>query len=236
MLLPHKDALFIHLHNRWRDLFNPDCEALLYDLTITYFESTPDFSEGDKRRFGYSRDKRGDCVQIVIALVLTTEGFPLAYQVLPGNTIDNQTLRDFLASIENNTAKPNASGSWTGAFPPKKCWRRCAPATPPASYLVATPKGRLTQYEERLPDQNWQQVRPGVSVKLIADEGETYVLARSDDRVHKERAMRCRRLRRYLKALHKLRLERKRPSAATTSSKPWEQRPKKPVTTPNMLS
>ena len=105
LLLPHKDALFSHLHNRWRDLFNPDYEVLLYDLTSTYFESTPDFPEGDKRRFGYSRDKRSDCVQVVIALVLTTEGFPLAYKVLPGNTIDNQTLRAFLADIESQYGK-----------------------------------------------------------------------------------------------------------------------------------
>lgn len=104
-LLPHKDALFTHLAGKWRDLFNPDYEVLLYDLTSTYFESTPDFPEGDKRRFGYSRDKRSDCVQIVIALVVTTGGYPLAYKVLPGNTIDNQTLRDFLADIEKQYGK-----------------------------------------------------------------------------------------------------------------------------------
>lgn len=98
-LLEHKEALFTHLHERWRDLFNATHEVLLYDLTSTYFESDPPFPEGDKRRHGYSRDHRGDCVQMVIALVITPEGFPLAYEVLPGNTIDNQTLRDFLGRI-----------------------------------------------------------------------------------------------------------------------------------------
>ena len=96
-------------------------------------------------------------------------------------------------------------------IPTEKVLAEMRASEPPASYLVGTPKGRLTQYEDRLLEQSWQQVRPGVSVKLVADEGETYVLARSQDRVHKERAMRRRRLRRYLNTLQKLRLERKRP-------------------------
>ena len=81
-LLEHKQALFDHLTGRWRDLFNARFDLLLYDLTSTYFEAEPPFPEGDKRRFGYSRDHRPDCVQVVIALVVTPEGFPLAYEVL----------------------------------------------------------------------------------------------------------------------------------------------------------
>jgi transposase len=104
-LLDHKNALFSHLHDRWRDLFNATHEVLLYELTSTYFESDPPFPEGDKRRHGYSRDHHSDCVQIVIALVITPEGFPLAYEVLPGNTIDNQTLRAFLGRIERQYGK-----------------------------------------------------------------------------------------------------------------------------------
>jgi transposase len=84
---------------RWRDLFNISYDVLLYDLTSTYFEADPPFPEGDKRRFGYSRDHRPDCVQIVIALVVTPEGLPLAYEVLPGNTADKATLRGFLDRI-----------------------------------------------------------------------------------------------------------------------------------------
>jgi len=99
-LLDHKQAVFDHLTARWRDLFNARFEVLLYDLTSTYFEANPPFPEEDKRRYGYSRDRRPDCVQVVIALVVTPEGLPLAYEVLPGNTSDKTTLRGFLDRIE----------------------------------------------------------------------------------------------------------------------------------------
>jgi hypothetical protein len=104
-LLPHKRALFDHLMGRWKDLFAAKFDVLLYDLTSTYFESDPPFPEGDKRRFGYSRDRRSDCVQVVIALIVTPEGFPLAYEVLPGNTSDKTTLKDFLKKIEDQYGK-----------------------------------------------------------------------------------------------------------------------------------
>jgi len=109
-LLKHKQALFDHLVNRWRDLFNASFEVLLYDLTSTYFESDPPGDEKDKRRFGYSRDKRSDCVQVVIALIVTPQGFPLAYEVLAGNTADNTTLRGFCTTLRRSTAKRSASG------------------------------------------------------------------------------------------------------------------------------
>jgi len=99
-LVEHKTALFSYLKDRWQDLFGITYDVLLYDLTSTYFESDPPFPEGDKRRFGYSRDKRPDCVQVVIALIVTPDGFPLAYEVMPGNTSDKTTLRGFLAKIE----------------------------------------------------------------------------------------------------------------------------------------
>ena len=210
-LLPHKEDLFSHLAGKWRDLFNPDYEVLLYDLTSTYFESDPRFPEDDKRRFGYSRDKRSDCVQIVIALVLTTEGFPLACKVLPGNTVDNQTLRAFLADIERQYGKAKRLWLMDRGIPTEEVLSEMRASDPPASYLVGTPKGRLTKLEERLLKEDWQQAREGVDVKLLTAEGETYVLARSQDRVHKERSMRRRRLKRYLKTLRQLRFERKRP-------------------------
>ena len=115
LLLAAKQALFSHLVDRWRDLFNARFDVLLYDLTSTYFESDPPQDEADKRRFGYSRDKRSDCVQVVIvqvviALVVTPEGLPLAYEALAGNTADNTTLRGFLAKIEALVmARPGAS-------------------------------------------------------------------------------------------------------------------------------
>jgi transposase len=104
-LLAHKQAVFDHLTGRWRDLFNISYDVLLYDLTSTYLEADPPFPEDDKRRFGYSRDHRPDCVQIIIALVVTPEGLPLAYEVLPGNTADKTTLRGFLERIERQYGK-----------------------------------------------------------------------------------------------------------------------------------
>jgi transposase len=210
-LLPHKEALFSHLANRWRDLFNADYEVLLYDLTSTYFESNPPFPEQDKRRYGYSRDKRSDCVQVVIALVITTEGFPLAYEVLPGNTIDNQTLRDFLARIQRQYGKAKRLWLMDRGIPTEEVLAEMRASDPPGQYLVGTPKGRLTRLERRLQELPWKQAREGVKVKLLEEEGETYVLARSRDRAGKERGMRQRRLRQYLSTLHRLRLDRKRP-------------------------
>src|ERR671924_348141 len=104
-VLEHKRALFGHLRDRWRDLFQAKFDVLLYDLTSTYFESDPPNSPKDKRRYGYSRDKRSDCVQVVIALIVTPEGFPLAYEVLAGNTSDKTTLREFLHKIETQYGK-----------------------------------------------------------------------------------------------------------------------------------
>src|SRR5690606_8896474 len=99
LLLEHKEALFAHLRQRWSDLFSARYEILLYDLTSTYFECDVPEGETDPRRFGYSRDRRSDCVQVVIALVVTPEGLPLAYEMLPGNTSDKTTLREMLATI-----------------------------------------------------------------------------------------------------------------------------------------
>jgi hypothetical protein len=101
LLLKHKADLCSHLVARWRDLFNANFDVLFYDLTSTYFEiNAADVAEGDKRRHGYSRDKRPDCPQMVIALVVTPEGLPMAYEVLPGNTADCTTLRMFLDKIQ----------------------------------------------------------------------------------------------------------------------------------------
>lgn len=99
-LLEHKDALFGHLRQRWSDLFGVKFDVLLYDLTSTYFECDVPAEEQDPRRFGYSRDKRADCVQVVAALVVTPEGLPLAYEMFPGNPADKTTLRDMLALIQ----------------------------------------------------------------------------------------------------------------------------------------
>lgn len=193
-LLEHKQALFDHLVGRWRDLFNARFDVLLYDLTSTYFEADPPFPEGDKRRFGYSRDHRPDCVQVVIALVVTPEGLPLAYEVLPGNTADKTTLRGFLARIEQHYGKARRIWLMDRGIPTEEVLAEMRQADPPVQYLVGTPKGRLTRLEQDLLAQPWQAARPGVQVKLLPQDGELYVCAQSADRVAKERAMRRRQL------------------------------------------
>ena len=193
-LLAHKDALFRHLQQRWRDLFNASFDVLLYDLTSTYFEASPPFPEGDKRRYGYSRDHRPDCVQVVIALVVTPDGLPMAYEVLAGNTSDSTTLRDFLARIERLYGKARRIWLMDRGIPTEAVLADMRASDPPVQYLVGTPKGRLTRLQQRLVDIPWQQARPGVQVKLLAEDGELYVFAESRDRVTKERAMRRRQL------------------------------------------
>ena len=210
LLLKHKRALFDHLTQRWRDLFNAKYEVLLYDLTSTYFESDPPEDPSGLRRFGYSRDKRSDCVQVVIALIVTPEGFPLAYEVLPGNTTDKITLKDFLAKIEDQYGKADRVWVMDRGIPTEEVLEQMRRSTPPVSYLVGTPKGKLTALEQALIKRHWQQARPAVRVKLLPQDNETYVLAESQDRVKKERSMRRRRLRKYLDALQAI-AQRKRP-------------------------
>lgn len=211
-LLAHKRELFDHLSARWQDLFGAKFEVLLYDLTSTYFEIDPPEEEGSKRRFGYSRDKRPDCVQVVIALIVTPEGFPLAYEVLPGNTSDKTTLRDFLRKIETQYGKAERIWIMDRGIPTEDVLSEMRASDPPVYYLVGTPKARLKKYETDLLGQPWKNVRDGVDVKLHADEGELYVFAQSRDRVAKERSMRLRQLRgllRRLKELHAMKLSAK---------------------------
>ena len=210
-LLAHKKDLFTHLVQQWKDLFNARFEVLLYDLTSTYFESDPPFAQGDNRRHGYSRDKRPDCVQVVLALIVTPEGFPLAYEVLAGNTSDKTTLADFLRKIEEQYGKAERIWVMDRGIPTEKVLEQMRSAQPPVQYLVGTPRGRLSQYEKRLTEVPWQVAREGVSVKLLADGQELYVLAQSQDRVNKERAMRRRQLKglwKRLRTLQQMRLKR----------------------------
>src|SRR5471032_1776934 len=205
LLLEHKEALFSHLVGRWRDLFNADFDVLLYDLTSTYFEvNASDLPEGTKRRHGYSRDKRPDCPQVVIALVVTTDGLPLAYEVLPGNTADCTTLRMFLDKIEKQYGRARRVWVMDRGIPTEEVLAEMRASDPPVQYLVGTPKGRLTRFEKQLVDKPWQQVRQGVAVKLLPKDGELYVFAQSDDRITKERAIRRRQLKWLWKRLREL--------------------------------
>jgi transposase len=203
-LLEHKRELFDHLAARWQSLFGAKYEVLLYDLTSTYFESNPPENPDDPRRFGYSRDKRNDCVQVVIALIVTPEGFPLAYEMLPGNTTDKTTLKDFLAKIEKQYGKADRIWVMDRGIPTEDILAQMRSSDPPVQYLVGTPKGRLGTLEEELLGLPWHQARPSVKVKFLPRDGETYVLAQSEDRIAKERSMRRRRLRAYVDRLKEL--------------------------------
>jgi hypothetical protein len=205
LLLEHKEALFSHLVGRWRDLFNANFDVLLYDLTSTYFEvNASDLPEGSKRRHGYSRDKRPDCPQVVIALVVTPDGLPLAYEVLPGNTADSKTLRMFLSKIELQYGKARRVWVMDRGVPTEAVLAEMRNSDPPVQYLVGTPKGRLNRLEKHLLQKPWQDAREGVKVKLLAEDGELYVFAQSSDRVTKERAMRRRQLKWLWKRLRQI--------------------------------
>jgi hypothetical protein len=196
-LLGHKDALFAHLRQRWSDLFGAKFDVLLYDLTSTYFECDVPADELDPRRFGYSRDKRSDCVQVIVALVVTPEGLPLAYEMFPGNTADKTTLRDMLKLIQKRYGQAERIWVMDRGIPTEAVLEELRQSEAKVSYLVGTPKGRLTKLEKDLAEKPWQEVRPQLRVKLLPQEGEVYVLAESGARAGKERGMR----RRKLKAL-----------------------------------
>jgi transposase len=195
----HKDALFQHLRERWVDLFNVSFDVLLYDLTSTYFESEPIFSEKDKRKFGYSRDHRSDCVQVVVALVVTPEGFPIGYEVMPGNTADCTTLRLFLDKIEELYGKARRVWLMDRGIPTEETLAELRRRG--GQYVVGTPKGRLSKFEASLAQCSWQEARENVRVKLWPEGEELYVFVESRSRVGKERAMRRRRLKRLLDRL-----------------------------------
>jgi transposase len=207
-LVAHKDAMFQFLKGRWQDLFGARYEVLLYDLTSTYFESNPP-GEG-LRQYGYSRDKRHDCTQVVIALIVTPEGLPLTYEVLAGNTADCTTLTDFLARIERLYGRSDRIWVMDRGIPTEEALEAMRESTTPVQYLVGTPKGRLTRLEKDFLGKRWTAVRASVDVKLLNQSEELYVLARSYPRMMKERRMRQRRLRRLWQRLEQL--QQARPS------------------------
>jgi transposase len=191
-LLEHKEALFGFLKERWQDLFGVKFDVLLYDLTSTYFESDPPFPEDDKRRYGYSRDHRSDCVQVVIALIVTPEGFPLTYEVLAGNTADSTTLQAFLERIEQRYGQAQRVWVMDRGIPTEAHLQKMRERG--TSYLVGTPKGRLSKLERELATKPWQEARPEVKVKLLPQEEELYVFVQSEARIGKERSMRRKKL------------------------------------------
>jgi len=202
-VLAHKQELFVHLKQRWQDLFDEEFDLLLYDLTSTYVEGEAE--EIPKAKHGYSRDGRFDCKQVVIALVVTPRGFPLAYEVMEGNTSDRTTLRGFLEKIENTYGKARRVWMMDRGIPKEEVLAEMRAPGRETFYLVGTPRGKIKQYEKRWLELPWRKVRDSVDVKLFAEAGEMYVLAKSEGRRAKEMAIRRKKLARLLWKLRAMR-------------------------------
>src|SRR5881628_1255290 len=155
-VLQHKQELFVWLKQKWADLFGADFDVLLYDLTSTYFEG--EMEQNPKAKRGYSRDGRPDCLQVVIALVITTDGFPLAYEVMDGNTSDRTTLRGFLDRIETTYGKAKRMWVMDRGIPTEAILAEMRDPNRPVSYLVGTPKSKIGQHEKQWLDLPWQKV------------------------------------------------------------------------------
>jgi len=199
-LLPHKDDLCRHLTQGWKTLFDASFDVLLYDLTSTYFEGLCE--EIPKAKHGYSRDGRPDCRQVVIALVVTTDGLPLAYEVLAGNTADHTTLKDFLAKVEALYGQARRVWVMDRGVPTEAVLEEMR--RDGVAYLVGTPRRQLRKLEKELIERPWEEVHEGVQVKLLEQDQELYVLARSAARRQKETAIRRRRLRKFVHGLNRL--------------------------------
>ena len=202
-LLEHKQDLFVWLQKKWSNLFRADFEDLLYDLISTCIEGQMEHNPKAKR--GYSRDGRPACLQVVIALVVTTDGFPLAYEVMNGNTIDSTTLSGFLDKIEKTYGKAKRMWVMDRGIPTEAVLAEMRAPCREISYLVGTPKSRMSKHEKLWLDLPWQKVRDSVPVKLYQKDGEFYVLAKSDGRQGKEIAMRRKKLFRLLVKLRAMR-------------------------------
>jgi transposase len=202
-VLEHKQELFVHLQQRWKDLFDAEFDLLLYDLTSTYVEGEAE--QNPKARYGYSRDKRPDCKQVVIALVVTPAGLPLAYEVMAGNTSEKTTLRGFLERIESLYGKARRVWLMDRGIPTEALLQEIRTSRQETFYLVGTSRAKVKQYEKRWLELPWHKVRESVEVKLFAQGGELYVLAKSEGRQAKEMAMRRKKLARLLRKLRAMR-------------------------------
>ena len=194
---------------RWKDLFGATYDLLLDDLMSTYFEGQ--MAGAPKARHGHSRDQRPDCRQVVIAVVLSAEGFPLADEILPGNTSDKTTLRPFLQKIEAQYGKAQRIWIMDRGIPTEEILAEMRTSTPPVSYLVGVPRARWKQFAAEFDKIPWQKPREAIQVKLLAQGDEMYVRVQSTDRCAKEVAIRRRKLARLLRTLRALRRVRQRP-------------------------
>ena len=188
-LLPHKDTLFGHFQKVYGELFGTTFDILLYDVTSTYFEGQ---AKGNPQaQLGYSRDKRPGCVQVCIALVVTPEGLPLAYEVFDGNRTDVTTVEEIVTMMREKYGHERRTWVMDRGMVSEENLEMLREAE--ACYLAGTPKSMLKQFEQDLLDQDWEQVEAGVEVKLRPSpdgENECFVLCRSRSRIEKDRAIR----------------------------------------------
>jgi len=200
-LVEHKEALEGHLKEKWGELFGAGFEVLLYDLTSTYFEGM--LEEVPQAKRGYSRDHRPDCKQLVIALIVTPEGFPLSYEIFDGNTRDVTSLETMMDQVEAKYGKAKRTWVFDRGVVSEENLEKLRNRH--GTYVVGTPRSRLKDFEAQLLGQDWQQVRGQVQVKLRpGDEGDMYVIARSVKRRAKENAMRRNRMRKLYESLKRL--------------------------------
>jgi transposase len=187
-LLPHKDDLCRHLQKRYGELFGSTFDFLFYDITSTYFEGSAKGNPQAKR--GYSRDKRSDCPQVCIGLVTTREGLPIAYEVFDGNRVDVTTTQEMVEILEKKYGKAGRVWVMDRGMVSEDNLKYLRSTG--ARYLVGTPKSMLKKFERELLDQSWEEVQPGVDVKVCrSPDGtdETFVLCRSLGRREKENAI-----------------------------------------------
>src|SRR3989304_964434 len=176
-----------HLRSRLGELFPLEFDLLLYDVTSTYFEG--ECAANPKAQRGYSRDKRPDCKQVCIALVVTHEGVPFGYEVFAGNRHDAKTLEDIVTAMEKKYGRAQRVWVFDRGVVSEENLKYLREHD--GRYLVGTPRIQLRRFEQELLGQGWSEVVPGVEVKLVnsPDGTETFVLAKSRDRAAKEQAM-----------------------------------------------
>jgi len=212
-LLPLKDDIFGYLQKTYGELFGTTYDLLLYDITSTYFEG--EGAANPQARRGYSRDNRPDCVQVCIGLVVTPEGLPLAYEVFDGNRADVTTVEEIVEVMREKYGHERRVWVMDRGMVSEdnlEELRRCG-----ASYLVATPKSMLKNFERELLEEDWEKIEPGIEVKLCKgpdETQETFVLCRSPGRLEKEKAMRKRQIKGLEEGLAKLKARTEAPVRA----------------------
>lgn len=202
-LLPHKDKLCGHLQKRYGELFGSSFDFLFYDITSTYFEGSGKINPQAKR--GYSRDGRPDCVQVCIALVASKEGLPLSFEVFDGNRTDVTTVEEMVKIMEEKYGQANRVWVMDRGMVSEENLEFIRHRG--IRYLVGTPKSMLKKFERELLEINWQEVQPGVEIKLCKspeNTAETFLLCRSEGRKEKENGILSRFVTRLEEGLNQL--------------------------------